>query len=457
MSKNLAMIKGLPAALDIERFVIGSILLDRLRMNEVSGAITVETFSIEKHRRIWARMVELSERGVDPDREVLANELIRYGELESVGGLAFLVSLDDGLPQIPNLQGYVEILVEKQRLRQMAIAAQATMNLAISGELKADEIQAKAVSSFSESVGFGSNNAETVDSFVRNFPGGINMLLDPSKWEKGVPTGFSRLDDLTDGFHAAEIFMFAARPGHGKTALLSAVVKNVARTGRPVHVISLELPKEMFLNRMFCEEAYVSYSRFRKGELNDAERIRLRRAVEDIMAMPIYVEGGSGMTMADINMKVRAVIQKAGEKPLIGLDYAQLIKGPKGKRFNSENDKFTDIGEDIKALVNSTKCPLLLLSQLNRESEKVKGDNRPKISQARGAGIWEEIAYVAACIYREYKGKPNRDDLRNVAELILEKNRSGREDTIRLKFEGWAMRFSDADDVAPAPPDETGD
>jgi replicative DNA helicase len=100
---------------------------------------------------------------------------------------------------------------------------------------------------------------------------------------------------------------------------------------------------------------------------------------------------------------------------------------------------------------------MLLLSQLNRESEKVKGDNRPKISQARGAGIWEELAFVGACLYREVKSKPARNDLRNVAELILEKNRSGEDGTIPLKFEGWAMRFSDADDVAPAPPDETGD
>lgn len=446
-----AMEKGLPSNINAERFILGSILLDSRRLAELTGAITFETFALEKHRRIWSRIVELAGRGVGVDRVTLANELDRYGELESVDGLSYLVSLDEGMPYIPNLQGYVEILVEKQRLRQMAIAAQFTMNQALSGELSADEIQTKAISSFSENMGFGSNNAETVDSFVRNFPGGINRLLDPSQWEKGVPTGFSRLDELTDGFHAAEIFMFAARPGSGKTAWMSNIVKNVARMGRPAHVISLELPKDMFLNRMFCEEAYVSYSKFRKGELSDAERLRLRRAVEEIMAMPIYVEGGSSMTMADINMKVRSVIQKAGAIPLVGLDYAQLIKGAKGKRFNTENDKFTDIGEDIKALVNSTKAPLLLLSQLTRESEKVKGDNRPKISQARGAGIWEEIAFVAGCLYREFLGKPKREDLRNVAELLLEKNRSGPTDNIPLKFEGWAMRFSDADDSAPVP------
>lgn len=456
MSKTVTTMKGLPANVDAERFLIGSILTDSMRMDEVAGSITAETFSLERHRRIWQRMSDIVERGERADWVTLTNELTKYGELESVGGMSFLVSLNDDLPQIPSLTGYVQILIEKQRLRQLAMSAQNTMNRALMAQDSPDDIQTAAIASLSESLGFGSTNAETVDSFVRNFPGGINTLLDPSKWEPGVTTGFKRLDEMTGGFHASEIFMVAARPGHGKTSFLSSVVKNVARTGLPVLVITLELQKQMFLNRMFCEEAYISYRRFVDGGLSEAERLRLRFAVTEIMGMPLYVDSGTGMTMADIRVKVNSVIRQTSQRPLVGIDYAQLIRGPKGKRFNSENDKFTDIGEDLKKLANDTGCPMLLLSQLNRESEKVKGDNRPKISQARGAGIWEELAFVGACLYREVKSKPARNDLRNVAELILEKNRSGEDGTIPLKFEGWAMRFSDADDVAPAPPDETG-
>jgi replicative DNA helicase len=433
--------KGLPADINAEKFLLGSVLLDGNRYSEIAAAIQPDMFSLEKHKRIWSAFSDLSERGSAIDRITLASELDRRGELESVDGLSYLVSLDDGLPRVQNIDSYVGILAEKFRLRQLLYIAGRITAQVQSGEFRADEVLTNAGGMLSaQPSSFGSNNLETVDSFIRRAPGGINRVLDPSTWDAGIPTGFELLDEWTDGFHAGEIFIVAARPGHGKTAWASAVTKNVARQGNGVAVFSLELSKQMFLSRMFCEEAYINYSRWRAGGLTPEERQRLRMATEIVMGLPIMVSDASGATVPDIGNEVKRM-EQTQEISLIVMDYAQLVK-PVQKRFSNENEKFTAIGEDIKGLAKRSGKPILLLSQLTRESEKQQGDNRPKIAQARGAGVWEEIAFVGACLYREWLRKRERDDLRNYAELLIEKNRSGQAGTVPLNFTPWLMRFS---------------
>lgn len=438
--------RPLPAALDSEKFILGSILLDGSKFAEVNGALKQEHFALEKNRRIWARMSDMAERGEVIDRVTVANELQRFGELESVDGLSYLVSLDDGLPQISNINSYVAIVVEKYRLRRAINVGNQIVAQAFAGEENADTICLNGQARLADDVGtgFGSSQIETARSFVETYPGGVNSLLNPELYDRGIPTGFIELDDWTSGLHASEIFLIGARPGTGKTAWVSCVAKNVALQNRAVAFFSLELNKQMALTRIFCEHAYLSYSRFRRGQFDEDDRRRLRAAVSQVMDMPLFIDDTMGLRVADIRVKLNRIMR---ERPveLLVIDYAQLIKAPKNQRFATENDRITSVCEDLKALCKDTRIPLLLLSQLNRDSEKDRGDNRPKLSQARGGGAFEEVCYVGGCLYREYARKPDREDLREQCDLIIDKNRSGRTGTIKLKWTPWAMRFSNPD------------
>lgn len=439
----------LPSNTEAEKCILGSLLLDGSRFASITGAITEEKFALEKHRRIWARMSDLAERGEAIDRVTVANELLRRNELESIDGLSYLVSLDDGLPHISNLDSYVRIIIEKYRLRRAIMAAQRTMTQAFSGEFTADQICLDGQAMLAEETGgYGGSNIESAAEFVASYPGGINLFLNPSQANPGIPTGFHAIDELTDGFHAGEIHVVGARPSHGKTAYGACVAKNVARAGHAVAVFTAELSKSMWTHRVVCEEAHVSYSRFRRGEIDDEERARLRQATQLVMDMPLYIDDSSGLRIADIRVQVNRILRNRPVSLMV-VDYAQLLRPPKGQRFGTENDKFTAIGEEIKTLTKQTGIPMLLLSQLNRDSEKDKGDSRPKLSQCRGAGIWEEIAFVGATLYREYLRKRERDDLREVADFLIEKNRSGPVGSPRLRFQPWLMRFSSQESDIP--------
>ncbi len=441
-------VKGLPQAINAEKIILGAILLQGARYALVAGAITPEVFALNAHKLIWGRMTVLAARGDAIDKLTIIQALSDAGELEAAGGFSGITELDTGTPSIDNLTAWVKIIVEKWRLRAAVYAAQKTINQVMSGEYSADEVSLSGQAMLAEMVdgqktGFGSGQIESAKEFVETFPGGINKLLSPWTADPGIPTGLRELDLITDGFHATEIFLVGARPASGKTALAAGLAKNIAREGKTVAIFSMELSKQMFLQRMICEEAYTSYARFRRGDMDETERMRVRQSTSDVMDMPIYIDEMTGLRVADIRVKLNK-IARTRPVDLMVIDYAQLLKPPKGAHYVNENDKFTLIGEELKALTKSTGIPLLLLSQLNRESEKDKG-SVPRLAQARGAGCWEEISFVGACLYREWLRNKTRDELADKAQLIVEKNRSGPARTVNLRFQDWLMRFGNAD------------
>ncbi len=412
----------------------------------MTGAITRDSFANKQHQLIWQAMTEVIDLGEVINGGTIANQMDRTETLGQAGGLAYLISLDEHMPRVSdaNLQSYVHVLRDKQRLRQIIDAARKTLAQVDSAEYLPDEIARNGQAMLAETMaGYGASQIESARSFVESYAGGVNMLLNPALGDRGIPTGFTEIDTRTGGFHAGEIFTIGARPASGKTAFGANITKTVAMSGIGVAVFSLELSKTMWLQRLICEEAYVSFTRFRQGELDEDERRRVRVATETIMDLPIYIDDTSGLSLADMRVKVNHV-QAHHPLGLVVADYAQLFRPPKGVRYVNDNEKFTLVGEGIKSFCKDTRLPMLLLSQLNRESEKGKGDDKPKLSQCRGAGIWEEISFVGGCLYREYLRHRNRDDLRERAELLLEKNRSGPTADIPLRFQPHLMRFTDA-------------
>ncbi len=434
-SSELVFQKGLPANPEAERFVLGAILMDDTAFVSVAGGLDADDFSLESHRRIFTRMLDLSTRAEKVDRVTLANELMRYNQLESVGGLTYLISLDDGLPQIYNLDSYIRIVKEKSLLRRMILAAQSTIDKCLIGEESADHILAATEEALLK-LGEAQSTTTLVSprQVIETFEGGINAFLDPSKRIKGTTTGYLKLDEMTGGFRPGELIILAARPAMGKTALALNIGQHVTmnpRGSRAVAVFSLEMSNESLLTRMICAQARVDQTKFREGYLNADERRRLQMGTAEIVEAPMFIDDSAGSNLMDIHAKLRR-LKADQDLGLVIVDYLQLMT-VRGKSEN-RTQEISTLSRGLKLLSKELKVPFLVLSQLSRAPEQRPGDHRPQLSDLRESGSIEQDADMVMFVFREEYYKRDDESLRGKAEIILAKQRNGPTGTAKLAF-----------------------
>jgi replicative DNA helicase len=434
-SPDIALERGLPVNLDAERFVLGAILMDDALYIQVAGSLESEDFSLEKHRRIFLRMGELYNRGERIDRVTVANELMKQNQLESVDGVSYLVSLDEGLPALANLDSYVRIVKDKAVLRRIIFTSQKLIDRCIIGEEEPDQILASAEESL---LKLGESRAQDAlvspQRILEDFDGGINAFLDPSKRIKGLSTGFLKLDEMTGGLHAGELVILAARPSMGKTALALNIAQHVAsqpNEKQTVAVFSLEMSRESLLTRMICAGARVDQQKFRAGYLNQDERRRLAKTASELVQAPLFIDDTSGTHMMDIHAKLRRLKAEHGLS-LVVIDYLQLMSG-RG-RYENRNQEISTISRGLKLLAKDLKVPMLVLSQLNRAPETRPGDHRPQLSDLRESGSIEQDADLVAFIFREEVYKQEDERLKGLAELLVAKQRNGPTGKVNLVF-----------------------
>jgi replicative DNA helicase len=444
--------KGLPTNVDAERFVLGSILLDDRFYIQAAGTLEPDDFSLEKHRRIFRRMGELQERGERVDRVTVANELMKFNELEACDGLSYLVSLDDGLPQIPNLDAYIRIVKDKAVLRRIIFASQHMMNRCLLGEEEPGDILAGAEETLlklgEDRVKTGLLNPEQI---LRDYDGGLNAFLDPSKRIKGISSGFTKFDEYTGGLHGGDLVILAARPSMGKTALALNMAQHVAlKSKQTVAVFSLEMSKESLLTRMLCAAARVDSQRFRSGYLNQEERRKLNHALHELVESPLYIDDSAGLHLMDMHAKLRRLQAERGKIGLVIVDYLQLMSG-RG-RFENRNQEVSALSRGMKLLAKELNVPMLVLSQLSRAVETRQGDHRPQLSDLRESGSIEQDADVVGFIFREEVYNRDREDLKGLAELIIAKQRNGPVGTVNLVFLHSQTKFENrAEDTGELP------
>ena len=419
---------------------------------QAAGALEADDFTLEKHRRIFRRMGELQERGEKIDRITVANELMKFNELEACDGLTYLVSLDDGLPHIPNLDSYIRIVKDKAILRRIITASQSMMNRCLLGEEEPDEILAGAEETLLK-LGDArvKNGLVNPQQILEDYDGGINAFLDPSKRVKGISTGFAKYDDYTGGMHGGELFILAGRPSMGKTALALNIAQHVAlKLKQTVAVFSLEMSKESLLTRMLCATARVDSQKFRSGYLNQAERTKLNHALHELVEAPLYIDDTAGIHLMDIHAKLRRLKAERGHIGLVVVDYLQLMSG-RG-RFENRNQEVSALSRGMKLLAKELNVPLLVLSQLSRAVESRQGDHRPQLSDLRESGSIEQDADVVGFIFREEVYQREREDLRGLAELIVAKQRNGPIGTVNLVFLHAQTKFENrAEDTGELP------
>jgi replicative DNA helicase len=441
-ARDLSLDHPLPDNLDAERFVLGAIMSNETAFLQVAGTLTADDFSIEKHKRIFLRMSDLHERGESIDRVTLANELMRQGQLQSVDGLSYLVSLDDGLPQFHNLESYVNIVKEKALLRRIITVSHDTINRCLTSEEDAHQILGAAEDAFIKLGDVQSKNSlASPAQIVTEYEGGINAFLDTSKRIKGISTGFLKFDEMTGGLREGELFILAARPAMGKTALALNIAQHIAtnpKTPKAVAIFSLEMSKESLLTRMVCAAARVDQQRFRAGYLNSDERHALQEAMYRLVEAPLFIDDSAGINLMDVHSKLRR-LQSEQDLGLVVVDYLQLMQG-RG-RFENRVQEISSLSRGFKLMSKELRVPFLVLSQLSRAPETRQGDHRPMLSDLRESGSIEQDADIVAFIFREEVYRPDKESLKGIAELILAKQRNGPTGRTKLAFLNRYTKF----------------
>ena len=385
----------------------------------------------------------------------LANELMKQGQLESVDGLSYLISLDQGLPELTNLDSYIRIVKDKSTLRKLIFSAQKIIDRCLIGEEEPDQILASAEETLLKlGEARAGDKLLSPQVIVENFPGGVGAFLDPSQRVRGISTGFTKFDEMTGGMHGGELLILAARPSMGKTALALNIAQHVAthpRMRKPVAVFSLEMSSSSLLTRLLCAGARVDQHKFRAGFLNAEERRRLQVELANLTESPLYLDDTPGVNLMDVHSKLRRMKSEHGLS-LVVIDYLQLMSS-RGRSEN-RNQEVSAMSRGLKLMSKDLDVPFLVLSQLSRASETRPGDHKPQLSDLRDSGSIEQDADLVMFIYREEVYKRDREDLKGMADLVIAKQRNGPIGNVPLRFLGQFTRFENrAEDLEDIPPE----
>jgi replicative DNA helicase len=448
--------RGLPASAEAERAILGAILLDNSSYPQAAEFLRAEDFSLDSHRRIYLRMMELAETGRAIDFVTLTEQLGQHKEIESVGGVAYVTSLTDGLPRVKNIEQYVKIVKDKALLRGLIHAATSAIQKAYEQEAPAEEIVDAAESEIfkvaEQRIGRG---FQGVQEIVKQSFGSIDKLYEQGQRITGLETHFTEFDNKTSGLQKSDLIIIAARPSMGKTALAINIAENAAVLDhKVVGVFSLEMSRESLLMRLLCSQARVDSHKLRTGFLGRDDYNQLVTALAGLIEAPIFIDDTPAISVSEMRAKCRRLQQAQGRLDLIVVDYLQLVAGtPSGtaKRYENRTQEVSAISRGLKGLAKEMRCPVLALSQLSRAPENRTGNNRPQLADLRESGAIEQDADVVAFIFREEVYKRDDPDLEGKAELIIAKQRNGPTGTVHLAFVGRSTRFENVTGEEPPP------
>ena len=433
--------RTLPHNLEAERSVLGAILVHNDAFNMAAQVIDSGDFYRDAHRRIFDKMVQLNERNQAIDFVTLKEELARAGEIDEVGGPAYVASLADGVPRATNVEYYARIVKEKATLRNLIFAANKILTNAYEADQESDLILDEAESSIFAvaddrlKAGFVPMRELVKESFPK-----IEQLFEQKRLITGVPTGFVDLDEMTRGLQGGDLIIVAARPSMGKTSLVLNMAQHVAvQPDHTVGFFSLEMSKESLFLRLLTSEAQIDSHRLMSGAIGQKDYGRISHALETLSAMRLFIDDTANIGVLEMRAKARR-LQSEHRLSLLVVDYIQLMSG-RG-RFENRTLELAAISRSLKGLAKELRVPIVVLSQLSRAPES-RSDHRPQLSDLRESGALEQDADVVVLIYREdaYNRDPNNPDA-GTAELIVAKQRNGPTGIVRLAFLREQTRFA---------------
>lgn len=436
------MKKPPPQNIDAEESVLGGVLLKNDAIDEIDF-IRPEMFYREKHRRVYVAMLECWIDEEPIDLVTLGTRLKDAGDLDQVGGEAFLAYLAGRVPTAANIVFYGRLVRDKWLARRLKQTGAEIAQKASDPDLEITEVLNEAdriITNIghtmlrSDPVRIGEAAHEVVARSKRAAKDGISP---------GVKTGFDKIDNLTDGLQGGDLVVIGARPSHGKTSLEMSILLKAAFDGVPSIVFSLEMSKEKIATRALSWVAEVDSKLIRSGKMTQQQAIELQDATKILDALEIQVDDQEAITLAEMRAKARAFRRRTkSEKGIVAVDYLQLMGVDRSSSKDSRADQIAAISKGLKALAKSIGWPVMALSQLNRGVES-RQDKRPTLADLRESGAIEQDADLVLFVYRPAvyeEKKPGYEEPEfETVEVIAEKNRDGETGFLRL---GYQKRYT---------------
>ncbi len=441
-SKN----KPMPQNIEAEQSVLAACMLNQDAVEELVLKLKPENFYRPAHRIIFEAVCDLNVRRIPVDQISLADSLNASGQLEAVGGKAYLVELADNTFALTNWQNHADIVKRTAILRDLIYASASINALAYDAPDNLDEVVEEAEKTlFSVTEKRVSSTFRRMDSLLNDAFEEITQLAEQKNHMAGVPTGFKDVDDLFHGFRGGDLIILAARPGVGKTSFALNLAVNAAKRGTAVTFFSLEMSAGQLVQRILCAEARVSLSKIRSGFISEGDWGAIADAMNSLSQLELYIDDSPGLSILEARAKARRELRKTAGKGLIVVDYLQLMQPPQTRRDGNRAVEVGEISRGLKVLAKEMDMPVLALSQLSRAVE-MRGKKRPMLSDLRESGSIEQDADIVMFIDRsmdeaeaESEGRPDW----GTAELIVAKHRNGPTRDITLAFTAEYTRFMD--------------
>lgn len=431
-----------PQHLESEMALLGAVMIRPENIHEIIDVVSADSFYADKHKIIFKAMLELLAKSHPIDLLSLSSKLEERKQLESIGGRSYLAEIIQSVPTASNITHYASLVQKKYMLRRLIEAAEKIHDLGFDENSDIEETLDKAEKKVYE-VTNNTGNHKFIE--IRETLGEawdrIEKLHESGSELRGVPSGFTALDNMLSGFQKSDLIILAARPSMGKTALALDIARQAAtKHNIPVGIFSLEMSSQQLVDRMLAAESKVNAWKLRTGKLSrDEDFERIRNALDKLSSAPIYIDDQPGNNL----LKMRAVARRLKSEKGLGLiivDYLQLIIPTNNRNSDNVVQQVTEISRSLKQLARELEVPVIALSQLSRAVEQRGGDGRPKLSDLRDSGSIEQDADVVMFIHREDKYKEN-SERQNIAQIHIDKHRNGAVGSIELFFDGDRTTF----------------
>lgn len=450
---NIVFGKVQPQAPDLERAVLGALMLDKDALTGVVDILQTASFYVDAHQKIYKSICSLFEKSHPVDLLTVTEELKQMGALESIGGPYYLVELTNKVASAANIEFHARIIAQKYIQRELIRVSTETIRDAYEDTTDVFDLLDKTEQGLfgitEQNLSGGSLGMSTLVNMA------MKQLEEMSGKEAGltgVPTGFTNLDRLTSGWQPSDLIVIAARPGMGKTSFTMAVARNAAIDfGKGVAFFSLEMSSLQLVNRLISMETEIASEKLRQGRLEDYEWQQLHAQVEKLSNVPLYIDDTPGISVFELRAKCRR-LKMQHDIQMVIIDYLQLMTAGGDHKGGNREQEISLISRSLKALAKEISVPVIALSQLSRAVETRGGAKRPQLSDLRESGAIEQDADIVAFIYRpEYYDileDEEGNSVKGTGEIIVAKHRNGALDSVRLKWDGQYAKFSNLDDIA---------
>ncbi len=448
-----------PQAPDIEKVVLGALMIEKDAYSLVSEILRPESFYEQRNQLVYQAIVSLALASEPIDMLTVSEKLGSMGVLEEAGGKLYIMELTSGVASSAHIEYHAHIIAQKHLARELITFASNIESKAFDETNDIDEVMNEAEGRLFELAQQNTKKDYTqINPVINEAYEMLRIAAARTEGLSGLASGFHELDKITSGWQKSDLIIIAARPAMGKTAFVLSMAKNIAVNARdPVAMFSLEMSNVQLVNRMIVNVCEIPGDKIKSGQLAPYEWQQLDTKIRNLYDAPLYIDDTPQLSVFELRTKARRLVREHGVK-VIFIDYLQLMNAS-GMSYGNRQEEVSTISRSLKGLAKELNIPIIALSQLNRGVENREGNEgkRPQLSDLRESGAIEQDADIVCFIHRPeyYKiyddGQGN--DMHGIAEIIIAKHRNGAVGNVKLRFRSEFARFQNRDDdfVVPAP------